>query len=83
MSGTKAATNIVQILDGECIYEVGGTPIGAHSSKPHEWNAPTATGVTSYTMKEGDVLVIPRNTLHKRTTPKDVTFTLISTTGTV
>ena len=75
--------HIVQILDGECIYEVGGTPTGAHSSKPGEWNSPTATGTTTYTLKEGDLLVIPRNTLHKRTTPKEVTLTLISTTGTV
>lgn len=73
--------HIVQILDGECLYEVGGTPTAAHSSKPQEWNSPTATGVTSFTMREGDTLVIPRNTLHKRTTPKSVTLTLISTTG--
>ena len=75
--------HIVQILDGECVYEVGGSPTGAHSSKPNEWNSPTANGTTTYTLKEGDTLVIPRNTLHKRTTPKEVTFTLISTTGTV
>ncbi len=75
--------HIVQILAGECIYEVGGTPTGAHSTKPGEWNSPTATGTTTYTLKEGDLLVIPRNTLHKRTTPKEVTLTLISTTGTV
>jgi quercetin dioxygenase-like cupin family protein len=75
--------HVVQVLDGECVYEVGGTPTGAHSSKPGEWNSPTATGTTTYTMKEGDILVIPRNTLHKRTTAKEVTFTLLSTTGKV
>lgn len=73
--------HIVQILDGECIYEVGGTPTAAHSSKPGEWNSPTATGTTTYRLGEGDLLVIPRNTLHKRTTPRQVTLTLVSTTG--
>ena len=73
--------HIVQVLDGECLYEVGGTPTAAHSDKPHEWNSPTATGTTPYTLKKGDILILPRNTPHKRTTKQEVTFTLISTTG--
>jgi uncharacterized protein YjlB len=35
------------------------------------------------TLSKGDMLVIPRGTLHKRTTDASVTFYLISTTGTL
>jgi mannose-6-phosphate isomerase-like protein (cupin superfamily) len=75
--------HVVQILEGSTLYEVGGTPEGAHSSKPGEWNAPTAKGTKSIIMGKGDMLVIPRNTLHKRSTEDRVVFTLISSPGVV
>ena len=73
--------HVVQILEGSTLYEVGGTPEGAHSTKPGEWNAPTAKGSKSIIMSKGDMLVIPRNTLHKRSTEDRVVFTLISSPG--
>ena len=73
--------HIIQIIEGSTVIEVGGTPVGAHSTKPGEWLAPTATGATACTLHKGDWLVIPRGTLHKRTTGTSVTFCLISTTG--
>ena len=75
--------HIVNVLDGECIYEVGGSPAGGHSPKPGEWLAPSSAGAQAFTMKEGDILVIPRGTPHKRTTKDSVTFTLTSMTGKV
>jgi mannose-6-phosphate isomerase-like protein (cupin superfamily) len=73
--------HVFQILDGETIYEVGGTPKGAHSIGPGEWQAPQAEGTTKFTLKKGDMLVVPRGTLHKRSTAGTVTFTLISPQG--
>jgi quercetin dioxygenase-like cupin family protein len=70
--------HILQVLDGATIYELGGTPKGAHSEAPGEWHAPEAEGATTLTLKKGDMLVIPRGTLHKRSTSGSVTFTLIS-----
>jgi quercetin dioxygenase-like cupin family protein len=70
--------HILQVLDGSTIYEVGGTPKGAHSEAAGEWHAPEAEGATTLTLKKGDMLVIPRGTLHKRSTAGTVTFTLIS-----
>jgi mannose-6-phosphate isomerase-like protein (cupin superfamily) len=75
--------HIVQILEGSTVYEIGGTPRDGHNTKPGEWLAPAAEGSTRMILKKGDMLVIPRNTLHKRSTEGSVTFTLISTTGTV
>jgi len=75
--------HIVQILDGTTVYEVGGTPKGGHSSKPGEWNSPESQGATTYNLKKGDMLLIPRNTPHKRNTADSVTFLLISSSGMV
>ena len=73
--------HIVQILDGTTVYEVGGTPKGAHSTKPGEFLAPESVGATKLTMKKGDMLTIPRGTPHKRSTEGSVTFLLISPSG--
>jgi len=74
--------HVVQIVDGTTVYEVGGKPQGGHSAKTHEWNAPVAEGVAKFTLKKGDMLVIPRGTPHKRTTAESVTFVLISSQDT-
>jgi quercetin dioxygenase-like cupin family protein len=74
--------HIVQILDGSTLYEVGGKPTAGHVNKgPGEWLSPTADGAKSILMGKGDMLVIPRGTLHKRSTEDSVTFILISTPG--
>lgn len=73
--------HIFQVLDGSTLYEVGGKPKGGHSTKSQEWLAPASEGSTTYTLHKGDMLVIPRNTPHKRTTDASVTLILISTTG--
>ena len=75
--------HVVQIIEGTTLYEVGGTPQGAHSMGPGEWHAPASAGATTYTLHKGDMLLIPRNTPHKRTTAESVTFLLISSPGIV
>jgi quercetin dioxygenase-like cupin family protein len=73
--------HILLVLDGETVYQVGGTPKGAHSMGPGEWHAPESEGATTLTLKKGDMLVIPRGILHKRSTTESVTFYLISPQG--
>lgn len=75
--------HVLQILEGSTVYEVGGTPKDGRRTKPGEWLAPAAEGSTSITLKKGDTLVIPRGTLHKRSTAGTVTLMLISPMGTV
>ena len=69
--------HIVQIIEGSTLYEVGGTPKGAHGGNG-EWHAPQSDGSKSILMMKGDMLLIPRGTLHKRSTEDSVTFLLIS-----
>ncbi|MDP9039965.1 MAG: hypothetical protein M3O02_11960 [Acidobacteriota bacterium] len=76
--------HIVQVIEGSTLYEVGGRPTASHANKgPGEWLSPTATGAKSIVLGKGDMLVIPRGTLHKRSTEDSVTFLLISTPGVV
>ncbi len=70
--------HIVYVLDGETDYEVGGTPLKAHSIGPGEWLAPEMNGSTRMTLKKGDVLVIRRGTPHKRSTKESVAFLIAS-----
>lgn len=76
--------HLVQIVEGSTLYEVGGKPTAGHVNKgPGEWLTPTASGTRSILMGKGDMLVIPRGTLHKRSTEDSVVFLLISTPGVV
>jgi uncharacterized protein YjlB len=70
--------HLVQIIDGSTLYEVGGTPTGTKVMGPGEWHATGSTGSKSILMGKGDMLLIPRGTLHKRSTEDSVTFMLIS-----
>ncbi len=70
--------HVLHILDGSTVVEVGGTPKNGHSIAPNEWHAPISEGSTALTLHKGDVLVIPRNTPHKRTTTGTVTFLQVS-----
>jgi mannose-6-phosphate isomerase-like protein (cupin superfamily) len=74
--------HVLIVLDGETVYQVGGTPKGAHSIGPGEWHAPESDGATTLTLRKDDMLVIPRGTLHKRSTTGTVSFYLISPQGT-
>jgi uncharacterized protein YjlB len=70
--------HIIQILDGSTLYEVGGTPTGTKVMGAGEWHATGSTGSKSILLGKGDVMLIPRGTLHKRSTADSVTFMLIS-----
>jgi uncharacterized protein YjlB len=70
--------HILQVIDGSTHYDIGGTPTGTKAKGPGEWNSTGSTGSKSITLGKGDMLLIPRGTLHKRSTADSVTFLLIS-----
>lgn len=74
--------HILQILEGETVYEVGGTPVNPRTVNPGEWMAPAREGGAHIPMKKGDMLVLPRGTLHRRITKGSVTLMLIAPMGT-
>jgi len=70
--------HVFQILDGDTVYELGGTPKNGRNTKPGEWLAPESEGAEKVTLRKGDLLFVPRGTPHRRTTKGSVTFTLTS-----
>ena len=70
--------HVLQIIDGSTLYELGGTPKGVKQMAPGEWHATGSEGSKSILLGKGDMLIIPRGTLHKRSTEDSVTFMLIS-----
>jgi mannose-6-phosphate isomerase-like protein (cupin superfamily) len=70
--------HLLYVLDGSTVYEIGGTPTGTKVMGPGEWHATGSTGSKSMVLGKGDMLLIPRGTLHKRSTEDSVTFLLIS-----
>ena len=70
--------HVVHILEGSATYEIGGTPKGVKQIGPGEWHATSAEGSKSMVLGKGDMLVIPRGTLHKRSTEDSLAFLLIS-----
>jgi quercetin dioxygenase-like cupin family protein len=75
--------HIFYVLDGSTSLEVGGTPVGTHKLRPGEWLAPTCDGPAKVTLNKGDMLILPRGTVHKRTTTGHATFFLIAPRGPV
>jgi mannose-6-phosphate isomerase-like protein (cupin superfamily) len=73
--------HVFQIIDGSTVYELGGTPKGAHSKAPGEWNSPESEGHQTVSLSKGDMLVVGRGTPHRRITAGSVTFSLISPQG--
>lgn len=70
--------HVIQIFMGSTVYDVGGTLKDGHTIRPGEWRAPASEGATTVTLNKGDMLVIPRETPHRRTTADSVTFTMIT-----
>jgi mannose-6-phosphate isomerase-like protein (cupin superfamily) len=73
--------HIFQILEGSTVYELGGTPKGAHSKGPGEWLAPESEGAAMVALHKGDMLVVRRGTPHRRKTAESVALLLISPQG--
>jgi len=78
----EARDHVLQVLSGSTVVEVGGQPQGGHSIGTGEWRAAASAGATALTLGAGDMLVIPRNTPHRRSTAATVAFLLISPQGT-
>ena len=75
--------HVFYVLDGSTLLEIGGTPKGTHKLSSGEWLAPTSEGAAKVTLNKGDMLIIPRGTVHKRTTTGNATFFLIAPRGAV
>jgi mannose-6-phosphate isomerase-like protein (cupin superfamily) len=69
---------VMYVVDGSTLYEIGGKPKSTKQIGPGEWHAAGSDGSKSVLMGKGDMLVIPRGTPYKRSTEDNVTLLLIS-----
>ena len=59
--------DVYYVLKGQATLELGGTLVDPKEATPGEWRAKTVTGAQSVVIKEGDLVMVPRGTPHRRT----------------
>lgn len=59
--------DIYYVLDGEATLMLGGTLIEPDEISPGEWRSKTASGAQKIVIKKGDLIMVPRGTVHQRT----------------
>lgn len=59
--------DIYYVLEGNATLLLGGDLIEPNEISPGEWRAKTAGGTQKVEIKKGDVIMVPRGTVHQRT----------------
>jgi mannose-6-phosphate isomerase-like protein (cupin superfamily) len=55
------------VLDGKATLYLGGTLGEPNEISVGEWRSKTASGGQQVTIQKGDLIVVPRGTVHQRT----------------
>ncbi|MEP6902325.1 MAG: cupin domain-containing protein [Actinomycetota bacterium] len=72
-----AADDVFYILEGSAELTLGGTLENPREATPGEWKSAKIIGGQTFTIKKGDLIVVPRGTPHQRINSKGKTFSLI------
>jgi mannose-6-phosphate isomerase-like protein (cupin superfamily) len=59
--------DIYYVLDGKATLALGGELVDAAEISPGEWRSKTVSGGNPFQIKKGDLVVVPRGTVHQRT----------------
>lgn len=59
--------DIYYVLDGKATLALGGELVEATGISPGEWRSKTVSGGNPFEIKKGDLVVVPRGTVHQRT----------------
>jgi mannose-6-phosphate isomerase-like protein (cupin superfamily) len=62
-----AADDIYYVLGGTATLVLGGELVEASEISPGEWRAKTVSGGNKFEIKKGDLIFVPRGTVHQRT----------------
>src|SRR6185369_16092914 len=71
-----ASDDVYYVLDGSAELTLGGTLDNPREASPGEWKSPKIIGGQTFTIKKGDLIVVPRGTPHQRINTKGKTFSL-------
>jgi mannose-6-phosphate isomerase-like protein (cupin superfamily) len=72
-----ASDDVFYVLEGSAELTLGGTLDNPKETAPGEWRSDKITGGQTFTIKKGDLIVVPRGTAHHRINTKGKTFSLI------
>jgi mannose-6-phosphate isomerase-like protein (cupin superfamily) len=72
-----ASDDVFYVLEGSAELTLGGKLENPKESSTGEWKSDKIIGGTTYTIKKGDLIVIPRGTPHQRINTKNKTFSLL------
>lgn len=64
------ADDIYYVLEGKATLILGGELVDPNEISPGEWRAKTIKGGNPFEIKKGDLIVVPRGTVHQRTVTK-------------
>lgn len=62
-----ASDDIYYVLEGEATLMLGGSLSEPNEISSGEWRSKTATGGQKIAIRKGDLIVVPRGTVHQRT----------------
>ncbi|HKP71063.1 MAG TPA: hypothetical protein VJV05_17380 [Pyrinomonadaceae bacterium] len=62
-----SSDDIYYVLEGDATLALGGSLTEAKEISPGEWRSKAATGTKNVSIRKGDLIVVPRGTVHQRT----------------
>ena len=72
-----ASDDVFYVLEGSAELTLGGQLENPKETAPGEWRSDKIIGGQTFTIKKGDLIVVPRGTPHHRINTKGKTFSLI------
>lgn len=72
-----ASDDVFYVLEGSAELTLGGKLENPKEATPGEWKSDTIIGGKTFTIKKGDIIIVPRGTPHQRINTKGKTFSLL------
>lgn len=72
-----ASDDVYYVLDGTAKLTLGGSLENPREATPGEWKSKTIIGGTTFEIKKGDLIIVPRGTPHQRISIKGKEFSMI------
>ena len=69
--------DVYYVLEGSAQLTLGGQLENPKEQSPGEWRSEKIIGGETFTIKKGDLVIVPRGTPHQRINTKGKTFSLI------
>lgn len=72
-----ASDDVYYVLDGSAELTLGGELENPREATPGEWKSEKIVGGKTFTIRKGDLIVVPRGTPHQRINTKGKRFALV------